>query len=421
MTRNLALAALLFSLTGLGFASFSTYDFASHLDRQVHDIHCSFVPGLADAATSSSGCQVTMMSRYSSVLRTAVWGGIPISLGGMAVFAFLGFFGTYLLVTGADREQRATRFYAFAWLVPVLTSLVMGYLAIVELGAACKLCIGIYASSFLGAIVAAFLAREAGKPRVIGDADATLVAPPQFAPGATVPTAPTTSVVATGRSVMWAIPLAGVFLLVPVGAYVAAMPSYAPYEAGCGELAHAEDTYGVLLPLGGSVAGKTAIEVLDPLCASCKAFEGRLEASGLDERLNRKVLLFPFDNECNWMLGSAVHPGACAISEAMLCSPANASTILEWSFANQEAIMAAERANDGAAARMVTSQFPATRGCVGSTRIRSQLHRGLRWASSNQLPVLTPQLFVEGRKLCNEDTDLGLEYTLSRMLDGANR
>ena len=28
----------------------------------------------------------------------------------------------------------------------------------------------------------------------------------------------------------------------------------------------------------------------------------------------------------------------------------------------------------------------------------------------------TPQLFVDGRKVCNEDTDLGLEYTLTRML-----
>jgi hypothetical protein len=31
--------------------------------------------------------------------------------------------------------------------------------------------------------------------------------------------------------------------------------------------------------------------------------------------------------------------------------------------------------------------------------------------------VLTPQLFVDKVKLCDEDVDLGLEYTLSAMLD----
>jgi len=425
MTRTYAIAALVFSLAGFGFASFSTLDFAEHLDRQVHGIHCSFIPGVSDAQTASSGCQVTMMSRYSSVLRTTVWGGIPISLGGMAVFAFLGFFATYLLASGSHTEKRATGFYALAWVVPVLTSAVMGYLAIVELGAACKLCIGIYTSSALGGVSALLLYLTSGKPQPLGDADATLVSPPQFAPGSTVPhagaTAFATPARSPGRSVLWAIPLAGVFLALPVGAYVAAMPSYAPYEQGCGALAHPEDTYNVLLPLGGSVGGRTAIEVLDPLCPSCKALEGRLEASGLDDRLHRKALLFPLDDECNWMLTTAIHPGACAVSEALLCQPAQANAILEWSFGNQEEIMAAERAGDGGAARMVTAQFPATRGCVGSTRIRSQLHRGLRWAVSNQLPVLTPQLFVDGNKLCNEDTDLGLEYTLTRMLEGAHR
>jgi hypothetical protein len=31
--------------------------------------------------------------------------------------------------------------------------------------------------------------------------------------------------------------------------------------------------------------------------------------------------------------------------------------------------------------------------------------------------VLTPQLFVDKVKLCDEDVDLGLEYTLAAMLD----
>ena len=33
-------------LIGCLFASVSTYDFIQHLDRGVHGVHCSFVPGL---------------------------------------------------------------------------------------------------------------------------------------------------------------------------------------------------------------------------------------------------------------------------------------------------------------------------------------------------------------------------------------
>lgn len=423
MTRNYAIATLVFAVLGLVFASVATYDFAQHLDRQVHGIHCTFLPGVTEATTETTGCQVTLMSRYSSVLRTTVWGGIPISLGGMAAFAFLAFYASYLLSSGAHRERTATGFGLLAWIVPVLTSVVMGYIALVELDAACKLCIGIYTSSFLGAIAAALLWNDARRTSALG-AEATLVAPPGTTPGSAAPNTAAgqpaqfaNRPAPAGRSVLWAIPLAAFFVLAPVGAYVAAMPSYAPFEHGCGQLPHPEDRYDVLLSIGGSSTGRAAIEVLDPLCPSCKGLESRLDASGLESRINRKALLFPLDDECNWMVTTALHPGACAVSEAMLCEPSQATAILEWAFANQQSIIAAERARDGAAANMVTNQFPGVRGCVGSTRIRSQLHRGLRWAVSNQLPVLTPQLFVEGQKVCNEDTDLGLEYTLSHMLD----
>ena len=64
------------ALLGVFFASVSTSDFAMHLDRQVHDVHCSFIPGAAPE-TGESGCQVTLVSQYSSVFRTTVWGGVP--------------------------------------------------------------------------------------------------------------------------------------------------------------------------------------------------------------------------------------------------------------------------------------------------------------------------------------------------------
>ncbi len=395
MIRIAAVATVVIALAGLFFASYATLDFAEHLDRQVHGIHCSFLPGVQEATAESSDCQVTLMSRYSSVLRTQVWGGIPISLPGMALFGFLASWGIWLVWTGGYHRRALARFTLLAWTVPALTSAFMGYLAWVELDAACKLCIGIYASSFLGLAAAAWMALRAEVP-------ATSLRPVQLAP-----------------------PIAFVFLLLPIGGYVAAMPSYAAYEAGCGPLPAPEDRYGVFVPLNapaaGGAAGREAVEVLDPLCPSCRGLEGRLAASGLDAELQRSALLFPLDDACNWMVTSAMHPGACAVSEAMLCEPEQARAILDWAFEHQSAIMQAERATAGAAARMVTELFPAVRGCVGSARARTRLHRGLRWAVANQLPVLTPQLFVDGQKVCAEDTDLGLEYTLTRMLQSPPR
>src|SRR3569623_1082304 len=72
------------AVLGLVFAGVSTYDFVQHLDRQVHSLHCSFIPGVTHS-DPTSGCQVAMMSPYSSIFRTHVWGGIPISLGAMSV------------------------------------------------------------------------------------------------------------------------------------------------------------------------------------------------------------------------------------------------------------------------------------------------------------------------------------------------
>ena len=37
----------------------------------------------------------------------------------------------------------------------------------------------------------------------------------------------------------------------------------------------------------------------------------------------------------------------------------------------------------------------------------------------NAIPVLTPQLFIGDRRVCDEDTDLGLEYTATALLQTA--
>src|SRR6185503_4848407 len=71
--------SLVAALLGLLFASNSTLDYAKHLDRRLHDLHCSFIPG-APATSSAEACRVAMYSPYAAFFREKYWGGIPISL-----------------------------------------------------------------------------------------------------------------------------------------------------------------------------------------------------------------------------------------------------------------------------------------------------------------------------------------------------
>lgn len=419
------LLTALAALAGLAFAAVSTADFAAHLDRQVHGIQCSFLPGVGpDDASGASGCHVTMMSPYSSVLRAAVWGGIPISLPAMSVFAFLLFWTLALVIGRRQEDPRATGFLALATLLPVLASVGMGIVSFAELGAACKICIGIYASSALAFVGALLLFRRA---RALERGGAHVEVPPTnraiLETDATRPDLPT---VAAGRRLGFGT-LAAAFILgvAMVGTsalvYAASAPDFERFLGACGELRSTESASAVALSLGSRASGVDAIEVFDPLCPACRAFERRLEASGLDREMSRKLVLFPLDDACNWMIDRAIHPGACAISEAMLCADERSEDVLAWAFSEQEAIVEASTRDPKAAERMVTAKFPSLKGCIGSPAVKAKLNRSLRWAVTHELPILTPQLYVEGVRLCDEDGDLGLEYALSRMLEKAKK
>jgi hypothetical protein len=215
-----------------------------------------------------------------------------------------------------------------------------------------------------------------------------------------------------------------VFVAVPVVLYLAMAPDHARFIGSCEGLSHPDDPYGVLLRVdrasreGKPVAAPVpAIEVLDPLCPACKAFEQRLAASGLAGRLDRRAVLFPLDNACNWMVTEATHPGACMVSEAALCAGDKAPEVIAWAFEHGEQVRDAARSDPAAAARIVKQRFPELASCIGSPDARSRLNKSLRWIVANNIRVLTPQLFVDKVKLCDEDVDLGLEYTLAAMLD----
>jgi uncharacterized membrane protein len=435
--RPFTIVVLAGALMGLLFASVSTYDFAMHLDRQVHDVHCSFVPGLTGTESGASGCQVTLISPYSSVFRKTVWGGVPVSLPAMGVFAFLVFFALELVLSNRQNDRRATGFLALATALPALTSLFMGYLSLVELDAACKLCIGIYIASaislagglglWLGARRSLWVPADVPAERTEPfdpnsdpawvSARGAQAAPREERRSTPVPREPGQAVsygylaAAFGVGVM--------FVLVPFLGYIAAVPDHARFVGACGSLETTKDEYGVMLELHRHPGKPPAIEVLDPLCPACRGFEQRLQASGLDAEMDRKTVLFPLDNTCNWMVDQAVHPGACAVSEALLCAGPREPEVLHWAFEHQEDIRAAAASDPRAAQALVKKHFPELADCVGSAEVKSRLNRSLRWIVSNKLPVLTPQLYVDGVKLCDEDVDLGLDFMLSQMLEAS--
>lgn len=378
-----AIAALL----GAVFAAVSTADFIAHLDRQVHAIHCAFIPGV-DAKLGDSGCRVAMMSMYSSFFRTELWGGIPVSLGALAVFAYLTFQATNF-VFEVPITRRHTGFLVAATLLPISMSAIYGFISITALDSVCKLCVGIYAASAV-AFGCALAAHAKARPERAFDS-------------------------AWGWYTSWF--LQGV---VYVGILAAVYVLFAPVNersvAGCGTLTKKRDPARVITQMGGRIGTTRAIAVIDPLCPACRAFDRRLHASGLLDRLEVSALLFPLDSTCNWMVEESIHPGACAVSEAMLCQPRLAPHILAWAYGRQEELLALGKGDPRRLRKAIAGRFPDVRRCLGSARVRNKLNKSLRWAVANALPVLTPQLFVEDRRVCDEDTDLGLEFTVSRML-----
>jgi uncharacterized membrane protein len=398
---------LLGCVAGIVFATISAGDFAQHLDRQVHSIHCSILPGGAPDVSGSSGCHVALMSPYASFLKGVVWGGIPVALPGIALFVFMAYRAMSMWAGRRQSDRTSVVFLILISALPVLTSLVFGGIAIFELETLCKTCLGIYLSSFVCFGSALGLLVKSGKASyedegAANEADDDPVARP--APNPVL-------------HHLTGLAESGVFVVVPLIAYVALAPDHSVYAGQCGTLTNPEDPYGVFVPLGQQTTGEEAIEVFDPLCPACAGFEKRLVSSGLDAELKRKAVLFPLDNACNWMVSSALHPGACTISEAVLCAGPEADAVVAWAFEQQDAIRTAAATDPEAAKRMVVAAFPSVAKCVGSPDVKTKINRSLRWAVTNKLPVLTPQLYVGGTKLCDEDTDLGLDYALAHLLD----
>jgi uncharacterized membrane protein len=403
--------ALVASLLGLGFGGLSTLDYSKHLDRQVHDIHCSFIPGLAPGGAGENACRAAMYSPYSALFRDKYWGGIPISLFAVGAFAFFAAFALYLLLAGEKAPRRAAQFYGAVSLTPLLVSGLMFAISALKLGQYCKTCVGIYVSSVLLAVGGVAILLDA---RAKGAAPAASI--PEGAPeggGATGGGRPAGSLLLVPA---WLVAL-GIFTITPTLLYLSALPSYASYITGCGKLVKLTEANNTLLRHTPAGAKQPATLFVDPLCPTCKAFHKRLEADGILEKLDTTLVLFPLDNECNWMLDRPLHPGACLVSKAVLCGENRAVDVLEWAYDNQERLLEGAKSPAGLATvrSAIREKWMHLDTCIDSKETKLRLDKMLRYIVDNKLQVSTPQLFLGDTRLCDEDSDIGLAYSIRKL------
>ena len=424
ISRWPALLALVASLLGLTFAVLSASDYSRHLDRQQHDVHCSFIPGAAATPGAENACRVAMYSPYAALLRDKYWGGVPIALFAVGAFSFFTAYALYLLLAGTNAPRRAARFLALIAFTPLFASITMATISWLKLGTFCKTCVGIYISSTVLAVagIAAWLVDRRATPEEQSHAaprvPKTMLDEP---PGVSAYRGPPTGgapMRAEGSFLLpfaWALTLA-IFTITPALLYVSNLPNYDAYISTCGKLEKPDDPAKVLLHSSPPGAVQPVTLVVDPLCPTCKAFHQRLVAEGLLDKLDITLVLFPLESDCNWMLDRAMHPGACTVAKAILCSDQRAFQVLDWAYENQEDIGAAAKAGGAANVKsFLARRWPGLDACIDAKETKQKLDKTLRWAIANQLPVTTPQMFFGDTRLCDEDTDMGLSFTVRRL------
>lgn len=388
---------------GLIFAAYSTYDYAQQLDREVHAVHCSFIPGAPVSTDADNACKIALFSPYSAFFRATWWGGVPISLIALGAFTFFVGFALYLSLDA--RGSRAYSFFAAVTLAPLGASAVMFFISAMHLHVFCKLCVGIYVWSLLLAVAAAFGWRASRREAV--EQAPTLAADANLAPS-------------QPESWLWVLLWLsglGAAAVAPALAYVLALPDYRSRIDQCGKLAWVAEPHNALLKIATAHPTRAVLLFEDPLCPTCKTFHERIVDEGIFDRLDVTLAMFPLDAECNWMLDRSLHPGACVVAKAVLCGGnEKARAILEWAFDDQEELAGLGKQGSDAIATAIAARWgPEIAGCVARPQTAARLNQQLHFAANNHIPVSTPQMFLGDKRICDEDTDLGLRYTFAQL------
>jgi uncharacterized membrane protein len=377
------------ALWGLVFAGISSLDYASHLDRGLHDLHCSFIPG-AEASPAAEGCRTALNSPYAALFKQQLWGGVPISLFGLGCFSFLLGHALSVAYTGPRTSRGAGALYAALASSPAVVSAIMFSISYFELGTICKTCAGIYFASLVLAVSALGVSSGSWGNRASLTGRAFVLS----------------AAVALGM-LIW--------VLAPSVVYASLAPDHSGLVTQCGQIKIAKESHNALLSLPGSAPRKHALFFEDPLCPTCKSLHERLRSAGVLDRLDVELALFPLDNQCNWMLEQPLHPGACAVARATICAKSPAQ-FLDWAYANQEELAGAAKSGAPALNQLLGNKWgKELTSCMSARSTEQRLNRQLHFAAANAIAVSTPQVFIEGQRLCDEDIDMGLMFALSKL------
>jgi hypothetical protein len=208
----------------------------------------------------------------------------------------------------------------------------------------------------------------------------------------------------------------GAFTLAPAVVYASSTPDHRPYLGHCGELKVQEEAAKALISISGPRSTQPALLFEDPLCPTCKAFHERLVVEDVYDKLKVQLSLFPLDSDCNWMLTDALHPGACLVSKAVICGGPQARQVLEWAYEEQEDLSKAGKAGKEQLRALISKRWGAsTLQCMDAKTTTQTLNRHLHFAADNAVPVSTPQMYLGSKRFCDEDTDIGLRFTLAQV------
>jgi len=85
-------------------------------------------------------------------------------------------------------------------------------------------------------------------------------------------------------------------------------------------------------------------------------------------------------------------------------------------YRNQEELASLGKAGDSLLrARLRTHFGEAIDTCIDAKQTAVRLNNILQYAVTNELPVSTPQLYLGDLRICDEDSDLGLRFTLAQL------
>ena len=213
---------------GLVFAAYSTSDYAAHLDRQIHAVHCSFIPGADASADADNACKAALFSPYSALFRqTATGAGFPSRSSRWAPSASSRRSASTSCSPRRERRSARGRCSASPGSDRSLASRVMFTISATKLARFCKVCVGIYASSALvaaGAVLAWLVLRDEARTKA---------------------QRPEGSLVLAGGLFV----ALGVASLLPAIVYASALPDVPSVPLECGTLAVQAEPHNALLKL----------------------------------------------------------------------------------------------------------------------------------------------------------------------------